>query len=64
MNETGSMPTFEVKDCYAGTVIYPPGGTYGPRQQVEIQLILLHSGTMMMRWTIRHTVTVRDKLYC
>jgi len=46
MNETCSIPMFEIKDCYAGSVVYPPGGTYGPRKQVEIQLILLHRGSM------------------
>lgn len=46
MNETCSMPVFEITDCYAGSVVYPPGGTYGPRQQAEIQLILLHRGSM------------------
>lgn len=27
-----------------GDVIYDPGGTYGPRVQPEVQLVLLHSG--------------------
>jgi len=46
MNETCSMPVFQIKECYAGSVVYPPGGTYGPRKQTEIQLILLHKGSM------------------
>ncbi|MGY4760139.1 helix-turn-helix domain-containing protein [Paenibacillus caseinilyticus] len=30
----------------AGTVVYGPGGTYGPRVQQDLQLVLLHSGSM------------------
>jgi len=40
---------FSMESCIAGTVIYPPGGTYGPRMYREIQLILLHSGSIDMR---------------
>ena len=30
----------------AGEVTYPPGGTLGPRRQHDVQLVLLHSGSM------------------
>ena len=30
----------------AGEVTYPPGGTLGPRRQDDIQLVVLHSGSM------------------
>jgi AraC-like DNA-binding protein len=30
----------------AGEVTYPPGGTLGPRRQNDVQLVLLHSGSM------------------
>jgi AraC family transcriptional regulator of arabinose operon len=30
----------------AGAVTYPPGGTLGPRRQHDVQLVLLHSGSM------------------
>ncbi|SDM86197.1 AraC family transcriptional regulator, arabinose operon regulatory protein [Paenibacillus sp. yr247] len=29
-----------------GTIVYPPGGRYGPRIQQDIQLVLLHTGSM------------------
>lgn len=35
-----------IKSAYAGTVIYPANGRYGPRVQEDIQLVLLHSGEM------------------
>lgn len=40
------IPDFEVEHCVAGTVVYPPGGKYGPRFYRDIQLVLLHSGSM------------------
>lgn len=33
-------------DVTAGDVRYPPGGTFGPRVQPFVQLVLLHSGSM------------------
>ena len=30
----------------AGEVTYPPGGTLGPRRQRDVQLVVLHSGSM------------------
>ena len=30
----------------AGSVVYPPGGTYGPRLQPNYQLLLLHTGEL------------------
>lgn len=41
-----AIPHFEMEDCIAGTVVYPPGGKYGPRVYREIQLVILHSGSM------------------
>jgi AraC-like DNA-binding protein len=29
----------------AGTVAYPPGGTLGPRAQIDVQLVLVHAGS-------------------
>ncbi|WP_171643763.1 helix-turn-helix domain-containing protein [Paenibacillus phytorum] len=40
------IPHFEMNRCMAGTVIYPISGKYGPRLYNEIQLVLLHSGSM------------------
>jgi AraC-like DNA-binding protein len=31
-------------DVSAGTVVYPPGGTLGPRTQHDLQLVLVHTG--------------------
>jgi AraC-like DNA-binding protein/quercetin dioxygenase-like cupin family protein len=42
-----SMNVFPVPDeVSAGLVIYPPGGTLGPRWQSSIQFVFLHRGTM------------------
>jgi AraC family transcriptional regulator of arabinose operon len=35
-----------IDSAWAGTIIYPPGGRYGPRIQDDLQLVLLHSGEM------------------
>jgi AraC family transcriptional regulator of arabinose operon len=32
-------------DVGVGTVTYPPGGTLGPRRQLDLQLVLVHSGS-------------------
>jgi AraC-like DNA-binding protein len=32
-------------DVSAGTVTYPPGGTLGPRRQLDVQLVLVHTGS-------------------
>ncbi|WP_270878739.1 AraC family transcriptional regulator [Paenibacillus aestuarii] len=36
----------DILHATAGTVIYPPGGRFGPRTQPDIQLVLLHTGQM------------------
>jgi AraC-like DNA-binding protein len=33
----------------AGDVIYPPGGRLGPRWQTDLQLVLVHSGSVSIR---------------
>ncbi|WP_261800438.1 AraC family transcriptional regulator [Paenibacillus sp. PAMC21692] len=35
-----------VQSVTAGSIVYPPGGRFGPRIQQDIQLVLLHSGEM------------------
>ena len=32
-------------DVSVGMVTYPPGGTLGPRRQLDVQLVLVHSGS-------------------
>jgi AraC family transcriptional regulator of arabinose operon len=32
-------------DVSVGTVTYPPGGTLGPRRQLDLQLVLVHHGS-------------------
>ncbi|WP_409346058.1 AraC family transcriptional regulator [Paenibacillus sp. MBLB4367] len=39
-------PFFAVTGAYAGTVVYSPGGKYGPRVQRDLQLVLVHTGSM------------------
>lgn len=41
-------PSFVVTSAYAGTVVYGPGGKYGPRIQSDLQLVLVHSGSMIV----------------
>jgi hypothetical protein len=44
--EAEEIPLLSVKSARAGTVIYAPGGSLGPRIQQYIQLVLLHTGAM------------------
>ena len=37
---------FRAASAYAGSVVYGPGGTYGPRRQHDLQLVLVHTGAM------------------
>lgn len=36
----------DIRSAWAGTIVYPPGGRYGPRIQPDLQLVLLHTGRM------------------
>lgn len=40
------FPYQAIVNSYADSVVYPPGGRYGPRIQNDIQLVLLHTGDM------------------
>ncbi|NGP45543.1 AraC family transcriptional regulator [Bacillaceae bacterium SIJ1] len=51
--EKGDLyPVFAAKECYAGSIVNIPGCIYGPRHQSELQILLLHSGSMLT--TIGH----------
>ena len=39
-------PSLVVESANAGTVVYPPGGKFGPRIQQDLQLVMLHTGSM------------------
>lgn len=41
-----SFPFDNVRYAHAGSIVYPPGGRYGPRIQQDIQLVLLYTGEM------------------
>jgi AraC family transcriptional regulator of arabinose operon len=36
-------------DVSVGTITYPPGGTLGPRRQRDVQLVLVHTGSVVVR---------------
>lgn len=41
------MVTLEsLKSAWAGSIVYLPGGSYGPRYQHDIQLVMLYTGEM------------------
>lgn len=40
------FPFRNIRSATAGTIVYPPGGRFGPRIQQDIQLVLLHTGQM------------------
>src|SRR4051794_36093615 len=44
--DTKMFPPFEIHNAFAGTIVYPPGGQLGPRVQSDLQLVLLHSGSI------------------
>lgn len=35
-----------INHCFAGSVVYPPGGAFGPRIQKDVQLVMVYSGIM------------------
>jgi AraC-like DNA-binding protein len=35
-----------IHSTVAGSIVYPPGGRFGPRIQIDYQLVLLHTGEM------------------
>ncbi|MCA1322114.1 AraC family transcriptional regulator [Bacillus tianshenii] len=48
----------------AGTVVYPPGGHFGPRTQVNYQLVLLHTGKMGVSINQKHHYEVPQGNLC
>jgi AraC-like DNA-binding protein len=44
--EDDLFPYQAIANSYADSIVYPPGGQYGPRVQKDIQLVLLHTGQM------------------
>ncbi|MFD0697433.1 helix-turn-helix domain-containing protein [Paenibacillus sp. GCM10027628] len=40
------FPFPRIQSTAAGSIVYPPGGRFGPRLQQDIQLVLLHTGQM------------------
>ena len=40
------LPYDLVATATAGSIVYPPGGAFGPRIQQDVQLVLLHTGAM------------------
>ncbi|OPA73376.1 AraC family transcriptional regulator [Paenibacillus selenitireducens] len=40
------IPLEDLQFTYAGSVVYPPGGRFGPRIQQDLQLVLLYTGEM------------------
>jgi len=40
------IPYDRVRHVTAGSVVYPPGGTFGPRLQGDAQIVILHTGSM------------------
>lgn len=45
--EMASLVPFEsVRHAVAGSIVYPPGGRFGPRIQQDLQLVLLYTGEM------------------
>lgn len=41
-----SLEINAIKSVSAGSIVYPPGGRFGPRIQQDIQLVMLYSGEM------------------
>jgi AraC-like DNA-binding protein len=42
------LSEIDVRAVSVGTVIYPPGGTLGPRTQRDLQLVLVHAGSALV----------------
>ncbi|WP_249308407.1 AraC family transcriptional regulator [Lederbergia citrea] len=46
IKEADDTPPLVVENAYPGTVVYPPEGKLGPRIQQDLQLVMLHTGSM------------------
>ncbi|CAI6052541.1 AraC family transcriptional regulator [Cohnella sp. JJ-181] len=46
MHPLNSISYDDVTGATAGSVVYPPGGRFGPRVQQDIQLVMLYTGEM------------------
>ncbi|MFC5529760.1 helix-turn-helix domain-containing protein [Cohnella yongneupensis] len=41
-----NIPLENVANTIAGSIVYPPGGRFGPRIQQDVQLVMLYTGEM------------------
>lgn len=46
MTEKFDLPLEQVRYAYAASIVYPPGGKFGPRVQNDLQLVMLYTGEM------------------
>jgi AraC-like DNA-binding protein len=52
-----SIPPSSITRASAGTIVYSPGGRFGPRLQQDLQLVLLHTGNMEVSIDgVRHAI--------
>lgn len=46
LSPLSEFPYEQLRFAFAGSIVYPPGGKFGPRVQQDIQLVMLYSGEM------------------
>lgn len=67
MNDTfraAENPPLFIKAAHAGSIVYPSGGQYGPRFQNDLQLVLLHTGSMNIYIDGVSNQKYKNKLSC
>ncbi|WP_158289534.1 AraC family transcriptional regulator [Paenibacillus flagellatus] len=42
------LPLAAIRSAYPGSIVYPPGGTHGPRLQGDVQIVVLHTGSIRL----------------
>ncbi|MDQ6421585.1 AraC family transcriptional regulator [Paenibacillus sp. LHD-117] len=57
-----NIPFDTLKSAVAGSIVYPPGGRFGPRIQQDIQLVMLYTGEMNVTIDGRHVRVLPGQL--
>lgn len=57
-----NIPFDTLENAYAGSIVYPPGGRFGPRIQQDIQLVMLYTGEMNVSIDGRHVRVLPGQL--
>ncbi|MEC0089608.1 helix-turn-helix domain-containing protein [Paenibacillus macquariensis] len=61
-NNNLNIPFDSLEHAIAGSIVYPPGGRFGPRIQQDVQIVMLYTGEMNVTIDGRHIQVLPGQL--